>query len=119
MGQTFSERLDQVRQKLHDKGRVTYRALKREFDLDDDYLADIVTELIEAERIAADENGKVLVWAAPVTEQAEAIHASPQSYSSPPASYTPQHLAERIRAEQAAISSAACRCIPTRRALVN
>ena len=46
---TFREVLDQVREKVRDKGRVTYRALKREFTLEDDYVADIAAELIEAE----------------------------------------------------------------------
>jgi len=59
---TFREILDQVRGKVQDKGRVTYRALKREFTLDDDYVADVAAELIEAEHVARDEDGKVLVW---------------------------------------------------------
>ncbi len=59
---TFNEVLEQVRGKIRDKGRVTYRALKREFSLDDDYVADIAAELIEAEHVARDEDGKVLVW---------------------------------------------------------
>ncbi len=60
---TFREILDQVRGKVRDKGRVTYRALKREFTLDDDYVADVAAELIDAEHVARDEDGKVLVWA--------------------------------------------------------
>jgi hypothetical protein len=36
--------------------------LQRQFALDDEALADLKDELIEAERVAADENGKVLVW---------------------------------------------------------
>ncbi len=59
---TFSDVLDRVREKVRTKGRVTYGALKREFALDDDYLADITAELIDAERVARDEDGKVLVW---------------------------------------------------------
>jgi predicted ATPase/class 3 adenylate cyclase len=42
--------------------RVTYRALKREFDLDDAFLEDLREELIVAKRLAIDEDGKVLVW---------------------------------------------------------
>ncbi len=41
---------------------MSYRALKREFDLDDDYIEDLKDELIEAKQIARDENGRVLVW---------------------------------------------------------
>ena len=65
---TFDEVLGQVRELLQSKGRVAYRALKRRFDLDDEYLEDLKAELIDAEQMARDEDGKVLVWvgAAPV-----------------------------------------------------
>src|SRR6266850_6445697 len=59
---TFDDILDQVITLLKRQGRVSYGALKRRFDLDDAYLSDIKTELIEAQRVAADEGGKVLVW---------------------------------------------------------
>lgn len=59
---TFDEMLDQVRELLQSKGRVAYRALKRRFELDDDYLDDLKSELIKAERVAVDEDGEVLVW---------------------------------------------------------
>ena len=58
----FSEVVNQASALLHSKGRMTYRALKREFDLDDEALEDLKEELIEAERVAVDENGKILVW---------------------------------------------------------
>jgi hypothetical protein len=57
------EVLDQFRELLRTKGRITYRVLKRQFDLDDDYLEDLKAELIDAEHMARDEDGKVLVWA--------------------------------------------------------
>ena len=59
---TFDEILDQVREMLQSRGRMSYRALKRRFDLDDEYLEDLKAELIKAEGVAADENGEVLVW---------------------------------------------------------
>ena len=59
---TFDEILDQVRDLLQQRGRVTYRSLKLRFQLDDEMLAGVSEELIEAERVAADDNGKVLVW---------------------------------------------------------
>ena len=60
---TFDEVLDQVRELLQQRGRVTYRALKLRYQLDDEMLAGVTDELIEAERVAHDEDGKVLVWA--------------------------------------------------------
>src|SRR6185369_17954555 len=59
----FSEMVDQAREFLRRRERVSYRALKREFDLDDESLEDLKAELIDAQRIAIDEEGKVLVWA--------------------------------------------------------
>jgi hypothetical protein len=58
----FSEVVAQTLAWLQREGRVSYRALKREFDLDDEFLEDVKAELIEAKRLAVDENGKVLVW---------------------------------------------------------
>jgi hypothetical protein len=58
----FSEIVDQAVEFLRRRERVTYRALKREFDLDDESLEDLKAELIDAQRVAVDEDGKVLVW---------------------------------------------------------
>src|SRR5215510_8492511 len=65
----FSELIEQVRAWLEREERVSYRALKREFDLNDEFLEDVKAEIIEAKRLAIDENGKVLVWvgASPVS----------------------------------------------------
>jgi hypothetical protein len=52
---TFDEVLAQVLEILQRQGRVSYGALKRHFDLDDSYLDDLKTELIDAQRLAADE----------------------------------------------------------------
>jgi hypothetical protein len=59
---TFDETLVQIIDLLKRQGRVSYGALKRRFDLDDAYLEDIKTELIEAQRLAEDENSRILVW---------------------------------------------------------
>src|SRR2546425_9818289 len=61
---TFDEVLAQVLEILQRQGRVSYGALKRGFNLDDAYLDDLKTELIDAQRLAVDENGRVLVWLA-------------------------------------------------------
>src|SRR5262245_27061753 len=66
---TFDEVLDQVRELLQRRGRVTYGALKRRFDLDDEYLEDLKGELISAERVAVEEDGEVLVWVGKGTEE--------------------------------------------------
>src|SRR5258708_39008545 len=59
---TFDEMLTQVLELLQREKRVSYRALKRRFDLDDEYLEDLKDEMIKAKRLAMDEEGSVLVW---------------------------------------------------------
>ena len=58
----FYEVLERVVDLLRHQGRVSYRALKRQFALDDDYLEDLKAELIAAKRLAVDDQGTVLVW---------------------------------------------------------
>src|SRR5262245_2590112 len=58
----FYEMFERVVDLLQRQGRVSYRALKRQFALDDDYLEDLKAELIAAKRLAVDEQGTVLVW---------------------------------------------------------
>ena len=96
---TFDEVLAQINELLRQQGRVSYQALKRRFDLDDGYLSDLKAELIDALRIATDEDGKVLVWAG------DNLPTQPSRPALTPASYTPAHLAERIRAQQLALES--------------
>src|SRR5262245_13306934 len=59
---TFAEIRAQVLTLLQQEGRVAYRILKRQFALDDDYIEDLKADLIDAKRLAVDEDGKVLVW---------------------------------------------------------
>lgn len=59
---TYDEILSQITELLRRDSRVAYRVLKRRFALDDEYIEDIKADLIDAKQVAADENGKVLVW---------------------------------------------------------
>src|SRR6185369_2812529 len=115
----FSEIVDQAVEFLRRRERVSYRALQREFDLDDESLADLKVELIDAQRLAVDEDGKVLVWTGQgisggtdkrikdkgTNREKDGSEFGVQSSELKPIAYTPSHLAERIRAEQAAIEA--------------
>src|SRR5215467_1984915 len=79
---TFDEILEQAIAMLQRRGRLTYRTLKRQFQLDDETLEDLKFELIEGQRLATDENGTVVVW----TGETDATSAS----ASPPAQTSPQ-----------------------------
>ena len=59
---TFEELLAQVAELLQRQGRISYGGLKRRFGLDDAYLQDVKDELIDAQQVALDEDGKVLIW---------------------------------------------------------
>jgi hypothetical protein len=84
--------LDQVLALLRQRGRVSYRALKRQFDLDDAYLDDLKVEIIEVQQCARDQEGTMLVW----TGEA-ASGAPPELVQAPaPLAYTPPYLAEKI-----------------------
>jgi class 3 adenylate cyclase len=54
--------LDQVLALLRQRGRVSYRALQRQFDLDEAYLDDLKVEIIEVHQCAVDQDGIMLVW---------------------------------------------------------
>src|SRR6516165_7767634 len=83
---TFKDILAQVIDWLQQDKRITYRALKRQFDLDDEYLEDLKAELIQAKQLAVDEDGVVLVWVG-----ASAISKS----SAPPAQPTQPPAAQQ------------------------
>ena len=59
---TFEEILDQAMAMLQRRGRLTYSTLKRQFQLDDAALEDLKNELIYGQRLAVDEDERVLVW---------------------------------------------------------
>jgi class 3 adenylate cyclase len=59
---TFEEVLDEAIAMLQRQGRVSYRALKRQFDLDDSYLEDLKAEIIDVHQVAVDQGGTMLVW---------------------------------------------------------
>jgi class 3 adenylate cyclase len=57
----FFELVDEIAALLRRRGRVSYRALKRQFDLDDALVEDLKLELIEGQCVAADLDGVFLV----------------------------------------------------------
>src|SRR5215813_2631761 len=72
---TFDDILAQIIDLLKRQGRVPYSALKRRFDLDDDYLNDLKDELLFAYPVV-DEDNRGLVWTG-ATESVKEILAQP------------------------------------------
>src|SRR5262245_22221121 len=81
--------LDQVLALLRQRGRVSYRALKRQFDLEDASLDDLKVELIKGQRLARDEDGEVLVWTGTATSSAAPAPTPPPTAAPAPLAYTP------------------------------
>src|SRR5262245_5173708 len=98
---TFDELLAHVLDLLRRQGRVSYRALKVRFQLDDDLLEALKDELIYAQRVAADEDSRVLVWVVGAASPPTTTPALPQER--PPLAYTPSHLTEKIFASRASL----------------
>ncbi|HET8933230.1 MAG TPA: adenylate/guanylate cyclase domain-containing protein [Polyangiales bacterium] len=83
---SFDELLLEVQRVLERDGRTSYRALKRRFELDDEYLEDLKEELIVARGVARDEDGRVLVWLPPPGAASVSAHrwSVPAGASVPP-----------------------------------
>jgi class 3 adenylate cyclase len=89
---TFEEIVDHALAMLQRRGRVAYRTLRRQFQLDDEALEDLKTELIKAQRLAVDENGEVLVWTGGTASPGGLAEAQTRA----PLISMPAHLAEKI-----------------------
>jgi class 3 adenylate cyclase len=96
--------VDQAIALLRQRGRLTYRTLQLQFQLDADHLEALKDELIEGQRLAVDEAGRVLVWSGASGATASPAAASfveppPQA----PLAYTPPYLAEKILTSRSAL----------------
>jgi class 3 adenylate cyclase/tetratricopeptide (TPR) repeat protein len=100
---TFDELLAKVLELLQRDQRLSYRALKRRFDLDDEYLDDLKAEIIDAKRLAVDEDGKVLVWTGAAVSSPRPDLPSEREPTHVPLAYTPSHLTEKILATRTAL----------------
>ena len=99
---TFEEMLQQTVNILQSRGRVSYRALQRQFEIDDAYLQDLKDELLYAYPQVVDEHGRGLAWIAEQVAESTAPAAGHASVREPH-TYTPPHLAEKILTSHAAL----------------
>src|SRR5262245_41822431 len=106
---TFKEVLAQVLDWLQHDQRLSYRALKRQFALDDDALEDLKEALLYTHAQVIVDDGRGLVWtgdlapasAAPVA--AVRVPAPDANQPPPPLAYTPPYLAEKILTSKSAL----------------
>src|SRR5215813_9221507 len=85
---TFEEVLTQIIDLLQQEKRVSYRALKLRFDINDDYIEGIKDELIYAKKWAVDEDNRVLVWTGKGEGTTETPALPPRSIPSTPTQAT-------------------------------
>jgi class 3 adenylate cyclase/predicted ATPase len=95
---TFYEVVRQVLDLLQQQGRISYRALKREFGIDDDFIEDLKEELFFSHPVV-DEDSRGLVWTGE-----PGIQPEPASTSQPDQT-APQHTAQEEPPTQIASSS--------------
>ena len=88
----FYDVLDKVQVLLKQRGRVSYRALKVQFQLDEEALEALKEELIAVHHLAIDQDGTMLVWLGEVS-------TAPASPSMPP---TPQAMPQAAQSAQVA-----------------
>ena len=90
---TFEAILDQAIAMLQRRGRATYRALKAQFQLDDELLETLKDELLFSQPVV-DEDGRGLVW----TGETEDSPVTPSQPEQP----KPQSVVEQIQPAQVA-----------------
>jgi class 3 adenylate cyclase/tetratricopeptide (TPR) repeat protein len=95
--------VDQVITLLRQRGRVTYRTLQRQFQLNEEALADLLAELhyVYRNEILEEEQGVLWVGEARSALPASTAPATPTALA--PRTYTPAYLAEQILTSRSAL----------------
>jgi class 3 adenylate cyclase len=93
---TFEEILDQALAMLQRRGRVTYRALKLQFSLDDDGLEALKDELLYTHPTVVEDEGRGLAWTSDARSTQRPGSPPTIDQARAPLSYTPAYLAEKI-----------------------
>jgi len=113
---TFEDILDQAITMLQRRGRLTYRILQRQFQLDDAALEDLKDELIYGQRLAVDEDDRVLVWTGgPSTAAPAAAVRASHRRRHRALTHLPilrRNFSPRVRRSKASASRSPC-CLPT------
>ena len=82
---TFEQCLIETIEMLRRQKRVSYRALKRQFGIDDAFVDDLKSEIVEVLELALDHEGRMLVWKGGEAEVGAAVDAAamPESPEAP------------------------------------
>jgi class 3 adenylate cyclase len=104
----FEEIVDQAIEMVRRRGRVTYRMLKRQFELDDEALEDLKAEILYSQFHIVDDEGQGFTWTGGTEPEASPPTPIPTSAPAPnqkpaPISYTPPYLTEKILTSRSAL----------------
>jgi class 3 adenylate cyclase len=103
---SFLEVVRGARAHLQEQGRVSLRALRREFELDDDALEELVEELVDVQEVASRQKN-ILVWAGDSAPSPAPLPSATAEEPAPaersPRDYTPHHLADKILQSKSAL----------------
>jgi class 3 adenylate cyclase len=100
---TFDEVLEQALEMLRRRGRVSYRALQVQFQLDDTWLEILKDEIVAVHQLARDQEGKMLVWTGDTASSSVPASAPAPDQGRAPLTYTPPYLAEMILTSKTAL----------------
>jgi hypothetical protein len=100
---TFEEILDHALAMLQRHGRVTYRTLKRPFNLGGGAFEDLKDELLYAHPHGVEGDGRSLVWTGDARPTPMPGPPPAINQACAPRSYTPPYLAEKILTSKAAL----------------
>jgi len=98
------ETIQSARDHLQKNGRLSLRVLRRQFELDDETLEEVIEELVDVQGVARRENN-VLVWLdtnGPAASTA-LTPVPPSTVQRDIRTYTPKHLADRILQSRSAL----------------
>src|SRR5262245_39462009 len=99
----FVALVDQVIVLLRQRDRLTYRTLQLQFQLDEVHLEGLKDELIYGQRVAVDEDGRVLVWSGDSGAASVTTSAPAGTAAWTPLTSTPSHLTEKILTSRSAL----------------
>src|SRR5881628_3024215 len=104
----FYEIFDQVIDLLKQRGRVSYRALKMQFELSDDGIEALKDELIYAKKLAIDEENRVLVWTGNIEWTTDTASPPAQLIQQPPQTEPPLTAPHTPEAERRQLTVMFC-----------
>jgi class 3 adenylate cyclase/predicted ATPase len=104
----FFEQLAVAKWLLERRRRISYRTLKRELQLDDETLENIRHELIIGTRLAADDQGKALVWTGGADPSGETPPVSQPNSLDEISAQTPISPAPSVEAERRQLTVMFC-----------